>query len=103
MIITGLYVNIAACAVIFVWSTWCVFSQKVRDGLFGKLIFVCIAMAALAIVLGPSYGYTQPHRAAVTLNAAFAMLGIRHLLIKYFWPRIRRAVRCSICPHKDET
>lgn len=95
----ALLVNMAACAVIFVWSTWCVFSRRVHDGILGKVLFAIASLAALGVLLGPQYGYDRPHTAEVTLNAAIALLGLRHLAMKYLWPRLCRAIRCATCPH----
>lgn len=98
---TLMYVNAAACAVIFSWSTWCVFCRRVNDGLFGKLIFCMISLSSLALMLGHGYDYANPHRIAVTLNVSFALLGIRHVMVKYAWPKFQRAMRCANCPNEE--
>lgn len=92
--------NMAACAVIFVWATWCALSPRVRDGVLGKVMFAMCAMAALAVILGPQGGYDGPRSAEVTLNASVALLGLRHVAMKFLWPRLCRAIRCKTCPHK---
>lgn len=92
--------NIAACAVIFLWATWCVVCPCVRDGISGKLILIVVAFSALGAMCGHiSVEQTDGHRmAALLLNVSMALMGVRHAAMKYLWPRMVRAMRCAECP-----
>lgn len=91
--------NIAATAVIFVWSTWCVLSPSVNDGIIGKLIFSLAALSALGVMCGHIGEQSEGHRtSAALLNLSMALMGVRHVTMKYLWPRIVRAMRCIDCP-----
>lgn len=94
--------NMAACAVIFVWATWCALSRRVRDGILGKIMFSLAALAALGVMLGPQDGYGGARSAEVALNIAVALLGLRHVTMKFIWPRLVRAARCKFCPKNEE-
>ncbi|QOE32794.1 antiholin [Achromobacter phage Mano] len=97
----GLYIlNLTACAVIFVWASWCALSPRVRDGVLGKIMFAMASLAALAVIVGTDGDYDRADTAEITLNVAIALLGLRHIAMKYLWPRLCRAIRCATCPHK---
>ena len=84
-------VNAVAAAVICVWATWCVLSPNVNDGIVGKLIFSCTALAAFACATSPAYElHTEPE---VTLNVCLALLGIRHWMMRIVTPAIRRRMQ----------
>lgn len=78
-------INVCAASVLIVWATWCGLSRSVNDGIFGKLIYAAIAMASLSIITGQS----TPHSYSI-LNACFALLGIRHYVLRRFKGEFKR-------------
>jgi hypothetical protein len=67
---------LAACAIVFTWSSYCVLSPHVHDGLIGKLLFSTAAVAAAAQLMGAA-NYT-----AAVLAWALALLCVRQALLK---------------------
>lgn len=95
-----IFLNMAACFVVFAWATWCALSPRVKDGILGKLMFAVLALSALGMMLGPNGWYGGRQAAETTLHLAMALLCLRHLTMKLLWPRIVRRVRCAMCPKK---
>lgn len=72
-------INRISAAVICFLATWCVLSPCVKDGIVGKLLFSILAIAAF-VTLGADT--KTPHPAPeLAMNAAIAMLCIRHVVI----------------------
>jgi len=92
-----LTLNMIAAAVIMAWAMWCAFSPRVNDGLLGKLLFALAALAAFGVLVGPAYGYAEPHPAEVTLKGCIAALGVRHWWLKTVWPAVVRRWRVMQC------
>lgn len=90
-------VNMIACATIFAWSSWCVVTRWVHCGILGRSMFAMAALASLAVIVGPQGGYSGARAAEVTLNLSMAMLGARHVTMRFIWPRIVR--RCRKARH----
>lgn len=80
---TALY--LAACALVFIWSSYCVLSPRVHDGLAGKLLFSTVAIAAAAKLMGAS------SYADAVLVWALALLGARQFFLKFFLREARDA------------
>lgn len=80
--------------VIFLWAVWCVFSVKVRDGIVGKLFYSAVAIAALAAVVGNQWAVHD--RSDFVLISCFALMGIRHFVLKYL--KDRKAKQCQRQP-----
>lgn len=77
--------NIVACAIIFAWAVWCVFSKAVKDGILGKIFFSAIALAAITSALaGHHQAELSPQ--AYTMNFCMAGLGVRHFFLKQIKP-----------------
>lgn len=74
-------INDCAFLIIFVWACWCIFSNRVNDGIFGKIMFSMTALAALSSALNHTAGTT-------TLHVCFAAIGLRHIAIKTVWPKV---------------
>ncbi len=90
------WLNMLSCAIIFVWCTWCVLCPSVRDGLLGKTFFILGALSALGVIFGPQEGYeSQKRLPEVLLNAAMALMGLRHMALRYVWPIFMKQYRCA--------
>lgn len=88
------YVNLAAVVVICAWSTWCVLSPFVKDGIIGKFIFSCLSISSLAVVLGgDSLAFTM-------MNCSIAAVGVRHLWMRHAWKHVVKYFRCAVCPER---
>lgn len=86
-------VNSVACAAIFMWAFWCIFSRRIRDGVVGKVFYIGVALTSLAVVFGPSYGYYDPPPAEQWMNVFMGLVATRYLLlvmVRPWWYRIRR-------------
>ena len=96
-----LSLNLAACTIIFAWATWCALSRKVNDGILGKIIFAVLSISSLGMLLGPNGWYGGRQSAETTMHMAMAALCLRHLAMKFIWPRLVRAIRCQVCPKNE--
>jgi len=76
---------LAACAIVFTWSSYCVLSPRVHDGLIGKLLFSTAAVAAAAQLMG------AVNDTAAVLAWALALLGVRHCFLKLIGRRTHHA------------
>jgi hypothetical protein len=92
-------------AIISTWATWSVLSDRVRDGIVGKLIYAAIALAGYAIVTRAESIYITPTVAGVTFHASLAMAGVRHIFMVTWWDRVKhrmcRYLRCEHCLSRD--
>lgn len=68
---------VAACFVIFLWTTWCVLCPSYSDGIMGKMIFAAMNLAALAVITGAPRG-----PALYVLVLGFAAYAIRDFVIR---------------------
>ncbi|WP_296267702.1 hypothetical protein [Pseudomonas sp. UBA6562] len=84
------YLNATAAGGIAFWASWAVLSAKVRDGVFGKLLYAAIALSGYALLAGGDHLFFNPSTAAVTLHVALALAGIRHMLVLTYWLRCKR-------------
>ena len=73
-----------AMVVILAWSTWCVLSPNINDGIVGKILFSTVAMAALAELQGG-----ENDNSIYILLMAIVFLIIRQYAVVNFWPSIR--------------
>lgn len=73
---------IVAYVVIFIWSTWCVFSSSVKDGVIGRFSYSVIALAAFAAIVTRHPDTLE--RANLLLIYAVACIGLRHFIIKIY-------------------
>lgn len=69
--------TLVAYGVIALWAGWCVLSDRVKDGVFGKLIYSAVSIAALAAILSDRPGATDH-----VFLFGFALIGIRHFVLK---------------------
>jgi len=76
---------LAACAIVFTWSSYCVLSPRVHDGLIGKLLFSTAAVAAAAQLMGAA------HYTAAVLAWALALLCVRQCFLKLIGRRTHHA------------
>ena len=74
MIVTGVYI------VILLWATWCVFSQSVKDGILGRIMYSSIAIAAFAAIF--SEHALTIYRSNQIVVVAVACIGLRHFFMK---------------------
>lgn len=67
------------------WSTWCVVSPRVNDGIIGKLFFMLVALGSVSAMMGsecaPVWVYVGV--AAVFLRAYFMASIWPHLVAKF--------------------
>lgn len=68
-----------AYSLIFAWSTWCVLSNQVNDGIVGKIMYAAVAIAALSAVLGTPESIAKTN---VIIILSVAGIGIRHFILK---------------------
>lgn len=91
--------NMVVVSIIVLHGFWCLLSRRVSDGILGKILYCLLILAAFGVLSNPG------QHAETSLNATFALIGVRHFWMKTFWPRIRSAalqrIRCATCPHKD--
>ncbi|MBC3948339.1 hypothetical protein [Pseudomonas folii] len=92
-------------AIISSWATWSVLSDKVRDGIVGKLIYAVIALAGYAIVTRAESMYITPTVAGVTFHGSLALAGMRHIFMVTWWKTVKawlcRWMNCEHCLHHD--
>lgn len=77
-------INFISVVILFLWATWCVLYQGVRDGIVGKILFSCVAISALAIILHDIQG-TYTAKPSVTLHACMAAVAVRHFIVNTVW------------------
>lgn len=75
--------NAAASTVICVWATWCVFSSKINDGIAGRLLLSCTALAAFSCATAPHCLHPQTE---ATLKVCLAALAFRHWFVCSVFP-----------------
>lgn len=75
-------VNTLACALIFVWATWCVLHPKINDGVVGKVLFSGMAFSAMAVV------FNGGSTSGTSMHIFIAALGVRHMAVKH-WPQVK--------------
>lgn len=87
------------------WATWCVLSKKVRDGVFGKMIYAAIALSGYAIACRGDELYVSPTVAGVTFHGALALAAVRHWFMANHWLRVKallcRYLHCEHCLNQD--
>lgn len=71
------------------WATWCVLSNKVRDGIVGKMIYAAVALSGFAIATRGDTIFFTPSSAGVTFHGALALAGLRHWFVANHWPRVK--------------
>lgn len=69
-------------ALLFLWSAWCVFSHRVNDGVFGRVFYSAIAIAAFAAIF--SDHTATVYRSNQILVASIACIGVRHFIMKMY-------------------
>ena len=69
-------------AVLFGWAVWCVCSDRVNDGILGRILYSAIAIAAFAAFFA---AHPQTHLAAhKAIITAVALIGLRHFIMKIY-------------------
>jgi hypothetical protein len=86
---------------IAIWAAWCVLSNRVRDGIVGKIIYAAIALSGFAIATRGETVFITPSAAGVTFHGALALAGLRHWFVANHWPRVKallcRYLHCEQC------
>ncbi|MGC5702981.1 hypothetical protein J4P02_22500 [Pseudomonas sp. NFXW11] len=86
---------------IALWATWCCLSEKVRDGVLGKLIYATIALSGYALLVRNDRLIMSQSVAEATLYASLALAGVRHVFMATYWQRVKvwlcRALNCEHC------
>lgn len=100
---TMVSVNVAAALIIFFWSTWCVVYDGVRDGVVGKLLYACTAMAALGVISFLLTGQESAQPKGTMLNLCMAGLALRHFFLRVYWPRLRCRLFGRLAPQRRES
>lgn len=99
------YINGIAAGLIALWATWCVLSGKVRDGVIGKILYAVIAISGYAILARSDRFFFTPNSAGVTMHAALALAGLRHMFMLTYWPKVKRWIcrllDCERCRPAD--
>lgn len=75
--------------VIMIFCLWSIFSDRVNDGVIGRLFYSLAAFACFAGLYHMAEG-TYPQRTTITVFVCLAMLAIRRMVIYYFWDQTRR-------------
>jgi len=91
------WMHFAANIVIALASTWAVMSPRVKDGWFGKLSLMLLALAAFA---NAGWAWVYPvelDRSEVLLNVAVACMAIRCYWIKSHAAKVSRWKRSRKC------
>ena len=93
-------------AIISTWAAWSVLSDKVRDGIVGKLIYAVVALAGYAIVTRSESLFITPTVAGVTFHGSLALAGLRHFFMATWWRAVKawlcRWMSCEHCLHCDK-
>lgn len=94
-----------AAGVIAAWATWCVLSEKVRDGVLGKIVYSVIAFSGYAILARPETPHFSLGAAEATLYVSLATAGVRHWFVATYWKQVKvwicRNLNCEHCLHCD--
>lgn len=77
--------SLIAVGVLVVHAVWCLLCKRVSDGILGKLLYLCVSLAALSYISNPG-AHTQE-----LLNVSIAAIAVRHWFMKTYWGRILRA------------
>lgn len=66
---------------LLIWSSWCVVSPKIDDGIIGKLFFMLVALASVSTLMGsdcaPNWVYL-----------GVALVFVRAAFLAHVWPHI---------------
>lgn len=93
-------------AIISTWAAWSVLSDKVRDGIVGKLIYAVVALAGYAIVTRSESIFITPTVAGVTFHGSLALASVRHMFMATWWAKVKvwvcRYLNCEHCLHHDD-
>ena len=81
--------DIASLVILAGFCLWSIFSDRVNDGLFGRLFYSVTAVACVAGLIHMAEG-TYPQRTTITVFVCLALLAIRRMAIHYFWDSTRR-------------
>lgn len=91
---------------IAVWAVWAIFNAKVRDGIFGRLIYWCILVSAYGVILGGHSIFITPTTAGTAFLGSLCAAGIRHIVVVMWWADVRawlcRKFECEDAIHRDD-
>ena len=103
-------INSIACGLIALWAAWCVLSGKVRDGIFGKLIYSAIAISGFVVMARSQSIFFGPTSAGLTLHVSLALAGARHIFMVTYWQTVKawlcktlNCEQCMGCPKAPES
>lgn len=71
----------AVYVILFSWAVWCICSRKVNDGVFGRVFYSAIALAAFAAFFAKQPITVQ--RSNELLILSVALIGLRHFIMKW--------------------
>lgn len=93
------FIDYASHSIILLWCVWVVLSPRVQDGVVGKLIFCFAAICVYGVLFGPS-GEAR-YKSDVMFNVAVALVGVRHVYMKYTWPWMKQRADNYMCSRRD--
>lgn len=62
-----------------IWSSWCIVSPRVNDGIIGKLFFMLVALASVSSLMGSDCAPTWVY-------LGVALVFIRAAFMAHVWP-----------------
>ncbi len=74
--------------VIFIFCLWSIHSDRVNDGVLGRILYIITAGACAAGLMHMWQG-SYPQRTTITIFSAIALLGLRRMFIHYYWDTLR--------------
>lgn len=80
---------VTSLSLIMLYCIWAIFSDRVNDGVFGRLLYAVTAVACAAGLMHMMDG-TYPQRATITIFVCVALNCLRRVFIHYFWDSLRR-------------
>ena len=86
-------VSLAAVGLIVIHAFWCLQCQRVSDGVFGKVLYLLLSLAAFGYISNPS-PFSQ-----MMLNVGFAGIAVRHWWMKTYWANFKRAIMRYVHSH----
>jgi hypothetical protein len=70
-----------AFAVLLLWSSWCVVSPKINDGIIGKLFFMLVALGSVSALMGSDCAPTWVY-------VGVCLVFVRAWFLVQVWPHV---------------
>ena len=74
--------------IIFIFCCWNIYGEQVSDGLIGRIMYACVAIACAAGLMHMWEG-TYPQRTTITIFVGIALLAARRMFMYYYWSNMR--------------